>query len=59
MLAIQKFLFSLLRIFPSLRDEDLTRLNLLQKAILAGRHTLTMKILEKENTADQYLGRKS
>lgn len=55
MLGIQKLIFAILRVFPSLRDADLANLKAAQKVLLGARHALTMKILEQENTAEEFI----
>lgn len=58
--TLYKSLLSLSKvILPSLIYADLTRLSPIQKLTLGIRHTLTMRILEKENTANQYLSKRN
>lgn len=54
-LTLLKFALKASKVLPSLVQADLTALSPVQKLTLGIRHTLTMKILELENTADLYL----
>lgn len=54
-----RILFKIASALPSLVEKDLANLTPLQKGILAIRYTLTMKILQEANTADEYLNTKS